>query len=101
MAMTTPIRPSLAQLLGTPQAMTPRPQAVDANARDPLAAQRNFFRQAMGQAAAPQPASQAVAPATFKAADVMRATSAPAPQAASANSEQAIQRPGSYLNIRV
>lgn len=93
--MTTPIRPSLAQLLGTPQAVPNRPQAVDA-----VSAQRNFFRQAMGEAAPSQASNpQAITPPTFKAADITRATTVP--QAAAGNSEQPIQRPGTYLNIRV
>ncbi len=106
--MVTPIRPSLAQMLNgtTPSAAQPAQQpAAQANSfTSALAAQKSFFQQvasgavAAGQApaAAPQ-TTQKITPATFTAADVARGTA----QAASADTDTPLRRPGSYLNIVV
>jgi hypothetical protein len=93
--MATEIRPSLAQLLNTPQT-APRPAAQDpakANGfTSALAAQRAFFQQVT---------EPKITPATYTAADIARATpvSTPAPTATDPN--QPLRRPGSFLNIVV
>src|SRR5262245_32480229 len=97
--MTTPIRPSLAQMLN-PQAAQARPAAQPAAQAAPqaggftsaLQAQKAFFQQVT------QPK---ITPATYTAADIARATpqinTAPAP--AAQDGTQPLKRPGSYVNI--
>ena len=97
--MTTPIRPSLAQML-SPQATTARPaaqpQAQPGGFSSAIAAQKSFFQQVT------QPK---ITPPTYTAADITQATrtaqpAAPAvPAPAQADATQPIKRPGSYLNI--
>jgi hypothetical protein len=95
--MTTPIRPSLAQMLN-PQPMSvakPAQQQAEGGFVSALSAQKAFFQ----QVTAPK-----ITPATYTAADISRATTQTAavtPQAA-ANAQdttQPLRRPGSYLNI--
>ena len=102
--MPTEIRPSLAQMLQTPQAATPRPAATpQASQQAPqatggfasaMAAQRAFFQQIT---------SPSITPATYTAADIARATptqnTASAP--AAVDPTQPPKRPGSFLNIVV
>ena len=88
--MTTPIRPSLAQMLNPqPAAQKPTAQATAATGSfsNALAAQRAFFQQA-----APK-----VTPATYTAADIAKAQ--PVQNAVPADASQTLKRPGSYLNI--
>ncbi len=99
--MTTPIRPSLAQML-QPQQAAPKPAAQAASQaaggfNNALAAQRAFFNQVT---------TPKVTPATYTAADIARAS--PSPQAAApsvqpasmaSDANQPLKRPGSYLNI--
>ena len=98
--MTTPIRPSLAQMLN-PQAHAaakPEPQPAAGGFASALSAQKAFFQ----QVTAPK-----ITPATYTAADITRATASPAvapvqtpvAQPASQNANQPLRRPGSYLNI--
>ena len=93
--MTTPIRPSLAQMLN-PQAAPARaaPQTETGSFVSALQAPKAFFR----QVTAPK-----VTPATYTAADVANATNGiPAPSAgasAAQDANQPLRRPGSYLNI--
>ena len=93
--MTTPIRPSLAQMLN-PQATAPKPAAPQqaAGFTNALAAQKAFFQ----QVTAPK-----VTPATYTAADIAKAAPAAqaAPAPAAADTTQPLKRPGSYLNIVV
>ncbi len=94
--MTTPIRPSLAQMLN-PQAHAtakPAPQPAESGFVSALQAQKAFFQ----QVTAPK-----VTPATYTAADIAKATASPAPvQAPTAqDANQPLRRPGSYLNIVV
>jgi len=93
--MTTPIRPSLAQMLNpqaAPQAAAKPAQAAGGFA-GAMAAQKAFFQ----SVTAPK-----ITPATYTAADVERATATPvqatAPTAAQ-DTTQPLKRPGSYLNI--
>lgn len=94
--MTTPIRPSLAQMLN-PQAATPARPAAQATQQaggfaSALEAQKAFFQQVT------QPK---ITPATYTAADIAKATpqvnAAPAPTAQ--DGAQPLKRPGSYVNI--
>ena len=102
--MVTPIRPSLAQMLnGTaPSTSAPKPAQTQATTQaggfaSALAAQKSFFQQvASGQAAAAPQRTQNITPATFTAADIARATPAPAVDA-----DTPPKRPGSFLNIVV
>jgi len=91
--MTTPIRPSLAQMLN-PQAAAPKPATAQAAGgfTNALAAQRAFFN----QVTAPK-----VTPATYTAADIAKAApvNTPAPQQTTNDATQPLKRPGSYLNI--
>ncbi len=104
--MTTPIRPSLAQMLN-PQGVSAQPAAqptaqqtqAAAGFNSALAAQRAFFQQIT------QPK---IAPATYTAADIAQATSAPAAvrvapvqsvAPAQLDPSQPLKRPGSFLNI--
>lgn len=92
--MTTPIRPSLAQMLN-PQPAAPKPATTQAAGgfTNALAAQRAFFNQVT---------TPKVTPATYTAADIAKAApvNTPAPQAAATNdATQPLKRPGSYLNI--
>ncbi|ESQ92723.1 hypothetical protein ABAC460_02520 [Asticcacaulis sp. AC460] len=94
--MTTPIRPSLAQMLNPQQAAPARPAAQATPQAGGFAsamqAQKAFFQQVT------QPK---ITPATYTAADIARATpqvnTAPAPAAQDAT--QPLKRPGSYVNI--
>ncbi|ESQ74810.1 hypothetical protein [Asticcacaulis sp. AC402] len=97
--MTTPIRPSLAQMLN-PQATQARPAAQPA-AQTP--AQGGAFTTALqAQKAFFQQVTQAkITPATYTAAEVARATPHinAAPAATDQDGTQPPKRPGSYLNI--
>ena len=100
--MTTPIRPSLAQMLNPQSAPTARPaaqpQAQPGGFASAVSAQRAFFQQVT------QPK---ITPATYTAADISQATKtsqpaapvAPAAAPAQADPTQPLKRPGSYLNI--
>lgn len=94
--MTTPIRPSLAQMLN-PQpnaAAKPAPPPTDSGFANALQAQKAFFQ----QVTAPK-----ITPATYTAADIAKAMPSPSaaqtPSTPEANQTQ--RRPGSYLNIVV
>jgi hypothetical protein len=90
--MTTPIRPSLAQMLN-PQPTPAAKPATDGGFVSALSAQKAFFQ----QVTAPK-----ITPATYTAADITRATTpAPASQvsASAQDAAQPLRRPGSYLNI--
>ena len=95
--MTTPIRPSLAQMLNpqpTPVAK-PAQQQAENSFVSALSAQKAFFQ----QMTAPK-----ITPATYTAADITRATTQTAavtPQvtASAQDDTQPLRRPGSYLNI--
>jgi hypothetical protein len=99
--MTTPIRPSLAQMLN-PQAAAPKPAQPEGGFASALAAQKAFFQ----QVTAPK-----ITPATYTAADVAKATAsvqtnvqnsaAPATTPPTQSADQPLRRPGSYLNIVV
>ena len=93
------IPPSLSQmLLGRPApSATPQKTTPDTATRfnDALSAQKAFFRQATGQAAAvdqPAPKPAGVTPATFKAAEIAQGAK---PE------DVRMLRPGSLLNIRI
>lgn len=93
--MATEIRPSLAQLLNTPQA-APRP-AAQAPAQQngftsALQAQRAFFQQVT---------EPKITPATYTAADIARAAPVSNPAPTSVDPNQPLRRPGSFLNIVV
>jgi len=92
--MTTPIRPSLAQMLNPQPNATakPAPQPADGGFANALQAQKAFFQ----QVTAPK-----ITPATYTAADIAKAMpSPPAAQTPSApEPSQTQRRPGSYLNI--
>lgn len=103
--MTTPIRPSLAQMLN-PQTAAPARPAAQATPQAggftaAVTAQKAFFQQIT------QPK---IAPANYTAADIAQATrsaqpASPAPTTTAAaaptaaDPAQALKRPGSYLNI--
>ncbi|MBP2160061.1 MULTISPECIES: hypothetical protein [Asticcacaulis] len=93
--MATEIRPSLAQLLNTPQA-TPRPAAQAPAQQNSftsvLQAQRAFFQQVT---------EPKITPATYTAADIARATPVSNPAPTSVDPNQPLRRPGSFLNIVV
>ena len=93
--MATEIRPSLAQLLNTPQS-APRPAAQTPAQQNGFAsalqAQRAFFQQVT---------EPKITPATYTAADIARAAPAPAPTPAAVDPNQPLRRPGSFLNIVV
>jgi len=95
--MTTPIRPSLAQMLNPqPAAAKPAPQPAAGGFASALQAQKAFFQ----QVSAPK-----ITPATYTAADVAKATGSTAPTPAQTpatpDPSQPLRRPGSYLNIVV
>jgi hypothetical protein len=92
--MTTPIRPSLAQMLN-PQPTPVAKPATEGSFVSALSAQKAFFQ----QMTAPK-----ITPATYTAADITRATTQTAavtPQvtASAQDDTQPLRRPGSYLNI--
>jgi hypothetical protein len=94
--MTTPIRPSLAQMLN-PQAHAaakPAPAPAGNSFSSALQAQKAFFQ----QVTAPK-----ITPATYTAADIAKATghsaAAPAQPPVAQDATQPLRRPGSYLNI--
>lgn len=94
--MTTPIRPSLAQMLNpqpTPVAK-PAQQQAENSFVSALSAQKAFFQ----QVTAPK-----ITPATYTAADISRATTqttaTPQVTASVQDDTQPLRRPGSYLNI--
>ena len=94
--MTTPIRPSLAQMLN-PQAYAaakPAPQPAESGFVSALQAQKAFFQ----QVTAPK-----ITPATYTAADIAKATTSampvPVQTPATQDVSQPLRRPGSYLNI--
>lgn len=92
--MTTPIRPSLAQMLN-PQAHAvakAAPQPAESSFVSALQAQKAFFQ----QVTAPK-----VTPATYTAADIARANPMPIQTPAAQDATQPLRRPGSYLNIVV
>ena len=92
--MTTPIRPSLAQMLN-PQAHAAAkaaPQPAESSFVSALQAQKAFFQ----QVTAPK-----ITPATYTAADIARASPAPVQAPAAQDANQPLRRPGSYLNIVV
>ncbi len=96
--MTTPIRPSLAQMLN-PQPVAARPNAQPQTQAGAFAstvvAQKAFFQQVT------QPK---ITPANYTAADIAQATKTVQPAAAPAtqpDQAQALKRPGSFLNIIV
>jgi hypothetical protein len=94
--MTTPIRPSLAQMLNPQPPAAAKPAPAATGLASALQAQKAFFK----QVTAPK-----ITPATYTAADVAKATgsapSAPAQPTATQDTSQPLRRPGSYLNIVV
>lgn len=100
--MSTPITPSLSQMLFGRPAATPTqaaPADTASSFTQALDAQKSFFRQASGAAPQVNPAERpAIKPAgtippTFKAAEIAQAQHNP--------DEVKLLRPGSLLNIRV
>ena len=91
--MTTPIRPSLTQMLN-PQAAAPKPSAPQqaAGFTSALAAQRAFFQQVT---------TPKVTPATYTASDIAKAAPVTQPAPTASDTTQPLKRPGSYLNIVV
>ena len=91
--MTTPIRPSLAQMLNPQPTLVAKP-ATEGGFVSALSAQKAFFQ----QVTAPK-----ITPATYTAADIARATPAatvtPQVSASAQDATQSLRRPGSYLNI--
>ncbi|CAL4866105.1 hypothetical protein MMA231_00343 [Asticcacaulis sp. MM231] len=90
--MTTPIRPSLAQMLN-PQSTPAAKPTADGSFVSALSAQKAFFQ----QVTAPK-----ITPATYTAADITRATTPASASQVSTGAQDATQplrRPGSYLNI--
>lgn len=94
--MTTPIRPSLAQMLNpqpTPVAK-PAQQQAESSFVSALTAQKAFFQQVT---------SPKITPANYTAADIARATPTaivtPQATASAQDAAQPLRRPGSYLNI--
>jgi hypothetical protein len=102
--MTTPIRPSLAQMLNPQATATVKPAAAESSGgfASALQAQKAFFQQVT---------TPKITPATYTAADVAQATATrtseakTSPQitasAATQDATQPLRRPGSYLNIVV
>ncbi|MCR6659312.1 MAG: hypothetical protein NVV72_08210 [Asticcacaulis sp.] len=94
--MTTPIRPSLAQMLNPQSPATAKPAPAATGFASALEAQKAFFQ----QVTAPK-----ITPATYTAADVAKATGsvspAPAQPPVAQDTSQPLRRPGSYLNIVV
>lgn len=93
--MTTPIRPSLAQMLNPQGTTTAKPGASEQTGgfSNALAAQKAFFQQVT---------TPKITPATYTAADVAKATEMqPALQTTmpAQDTTQPLRRPGSYLNI--
>lgn len=89
--MTTPIRPSLAQMLN-PQAVAPKPAQPEGGFASALQAQKAFFQQVT---------TPKITPATYTAADIARAQPVQASAASAQDASQPLRRPGSYLNIVV
>ena len=90
--MTTPIRPSLAQMLNPQAPAAAKPVPAATGFASALQAQKAFFQ----QVTAPK-----ITPATYTAADIQKASAqAPAPLPTT-DSGQPIRRPGSFLNIVV
>ncbi|MFT4074978.1 MAG: hypothetical protein QM647_05535 [Asticcacaulis sp.] len=98
--MTTPIRPSLAQMLNPQGTASAKPATTEQTGgfSNALAAQKAFFQQVT---------TPKITPATYTAAEVARATATTAPvtsqTAATTTTDvnQPLRRPGSYLNIVV
>lgn len=89
--MTTPITPSLSQMLN-PQSAAPRPAAQAGGFASALAAQKAFFQQVT---------TPKMTPPTYTAADIHKASAASANPVPETDSNQPLKRPGSFLNIVV